>query len=356
MDTNKLKNILATLQNGVPQGAIASMVCNSLREKGELKPIYNAAPAGYQQQIDTLTFIKQETISQQFYEINPAEFVPIKVGEGAWTNESLYYTDFKLIGDFEAGIIGQGTGTRKAKTQVGFDSVRLPNFFWANELDYSLIEVQQASQNLGSAISLIKQKEEAQKMAWDLGIQKTAFLGLENVSDVEGLLTLSNVVPDPTTIANPISGMNPTDINAFVKNIVGKFFLNSNKTAYPDTFVMPTFDYLGLGSFVSELRPDITKYKIVLEAFIFATGNPNFKITSVQYSDKSDNNLGLNRYVLYKNNSRTLEMNIPIDYTSTSFGTANGFDFSSVAYGQFSGVIAKRPLEIMYFDNTVTLG
>jgi len=43
-------------------------------------------------------------------------------------------------------------------------------------------------------------------------------------------------------------------------------------------------------------------------------------------------------------------MNIPIDYTSTSFGTSNSFDFSSVAYGQFTGVIAKRPKEILYFS------
>ena len=86
-----------------------------------------------------------------------------------------------------------------------------------------------------------------------------------------------------------------------------------------------------------------------------ATRNPNFQIISTQYNDLGANDLGVNRYALYRNDSRTLEMNIPIDYTSTSFGTVNNFDFSSVAYGQFSGVIAKRPLEIYYLDHSVVI-
>lgn len=356
MDTNKIKNILATLQNGAPQGSMASMICNSLRDKGELKPVYNAAPAGYEQTIDTLTYIKTDVIKQKFYEVNPAEFVPVKVGEGAFTNESLYYTNFQLADSFESGIMGQGKGTRKAKTEVGYDSVRLPNYFWAKELEYSLIEVQQASQNIGSAISLISQKEEVQKMNWDLGIQKIAFLGSDNISDVDGLLTLSGVTIDTTTLTKAISAMTSSEINALVKSLVAQYWLNSNKTAMPDSFCIPTTDYLGLGSFVAENQPLINKLEFLEKAFKLVTRNPNFKVTSVQYGDKNDNSLTKNRYVLYKNDQRTLEMNIPIDYTSTSFASANNFDFASVAYGQFSGVIAKRPLEIMYFDNTVTLG
>ena len=356
MDTNKIKNILATLQNGVPQGAMASSVCNSLRTNGDLKPLFNAAPAGYEQTIDTLTFIKTEVIKQKFYEINPADYIPVKVGEGAFTNESLYYTNFQLGDSFESGIIGQGKNTRKAKTEVGYDSVRLANFFWAKELEYSLIEVQQASQNLGSAISLITQKEEANKTNWDLGLQKVGFLGIDSIDDIDGLLTLSGVTIDTTTIVKAISAMTSTEINALVKSLVAQYWLNNNKTAMPDTFVMPTTDFLGMGTFVAENQPLINKYDFLLKAFQFATRNPNFKIESVQYGDKADNSLTKNRYVLYRNDARTLEMNIPIDYTSTSFASGNNFDFASVAYGQFSGVIAKRPLEILYFDNTVTLG
>lgn len=356
MDTNKIKNILATLQNGVPQGAMASAICNSLRANGELRPLYNAAPAGYEQTMDTLTYIKTGVIKQEFYQIHPADYIPVKVGEGAFTNESLYYTNFQISDDFESGLIGQGRGSRKAKTEVGYDAVRLANYFWAKELEYSLIEVQQASQNIGSAISLITQKEEAQKMNWDLGIQKIAFLGSDNVADIDGLLTLSGVTIDTTTLTKAISAMTSTEINAFVKSVVTQYWINCNKTAMPDTFLMPTTDYLGLGSFVAENQPLINKLEFLEKAFKLVTRNPNFKVESVQYGDKADNSLTKNRYALYKNDARTLEMNIPIDYTSTSFASGNNFDFASVAYGQFSGVIAKRPAEILYFDNTVTLG
>ena len=60
------------------------------------------------------------------------------------------------------------------------------------------------------------------------------------------------------------------------------------------------------------------------------------------------------RYILYRDDPEALELNIPVAYTTTSFGTANGFDFENVAMGQFSGVFAKRPQEILYFDDTQT--
>lgn len=361
MDTNKIKNIVSLSQNGLelPKNSFMSAVTNSKIGEKSSSALHNAAPAGFEQTIDTLTQIKTDIIKQKFYTVDggPAAHVPVKVGEGAFTNESLYYTNFQLSDDFGSGIMGQGTGTRKAKTEVGYDSIRLPNFFWAKELEYSLIEVQQAAQNAGSAISLIAQKEEVQKTNWDLGIQKTAFLGQEDIDDIDGLLSLSGITTDTATLTKPISAMTSTEINAFAKDLIKKYFVNSNKTAMPDTFLIPTTDWLGLSSFVAENQPLITKADFLLQAFKMATNNPNFKITSVQYADKSDNNLpgGVNRYTLYKNDSRTLEMNIPIDYTSTSFGSANNFDFASVAYGQFSGVIAKRPLEIYYLDHTVTI-
>lgn len=361
MDTNKIKNMVSLSQNGLklPENSFMSAVTNSKIGKESSAALHNAAPAGFEQTIDTLTQIKTDIIKQKFYTVDggPAAFVPIKVGEGAFTNESLYYTNFQLSDDFGSGIIGQGTGTRKSKTEVGYDSVRLPNYFWAKELEYSLIEVQQAAQNMGSAINLIAQKEEAQKTNWDLGVQKTALLGQEDIVGVSGLLTLSGIATDTTTLVKPISAMTSTEINAFAKDLIKKYFVNSNKTAMPDTFLIPTTDWLGLSSFVAENQPLITKAEFLGQAFKRATGNPNFAIKSVQYADKNDNAIvgNVNRYALYRNDSRTLEMNIPIDYTSTSFGSTNNFDFASVAYGQFSGVIAKRPLEVYYLDHSVDI-
>lgn len=43
-------------------------------------------------------------------------------------------------------------------------------------------------------------------------------------------------------------------------------------------------------------------------------------------------------------------MDIPVDYTNTMQNTLNGFSFQNVGYGQYSGAVAYRPLETLYFD------
>lgn len=350
MDTRKIQNMLAVASKGDHQG-IMSSVKNGVKSE----VLHNSAPSGYEATISTLTQIKTKVIDQKFYDktqLNPADFVPIKVGEGAFTEDSLYYRNFSVSGSFGSGIIGQGTGTRKGKSEALYDKVRLSNFFWAKELEYSLIEVQQAAANAGSAINLISQKEKAQKTNWDLGIQETAFVGQSDIAEIDGLLTLNNqgVSINTTTITKPISTMTSIEINAFVAALIADYRANAQHTAWPTHFLIPEFDHLGLASFVAENQPLITKLQLLEQAFKGQTGNPNFVIGRSVYNDQTRNSLGVNRYALYNKAEDTLEMNIPIDYTSTSFATGNGFDFASVAYGQFSGVIALRPREVLYFD------
>ncbi len=356
MDPRIIKNMMvATANSGAHQGYVSS-VTNGV----EPVVLQNAAPAGYETVITTLTKIKEKVIGQKFYDktqLNPADFVPIKVGEGAFTEESLYYKNFSLSSSFAGGIIGQGTGTRKGKSETAYDKVRLTNFLWAKELEYSLLEVQQAAQNMGSAINLIAQKEKAQKTNWELGIQATAFLGQEDIAAIDGLLTLNNqgVNINTTDLVKSISSMTSTEINTFVGVLIKIYRANANNTAWPDTFLIPEADHIGLASFVSEVQTQRSKLDFLEQAFRQQTGNPNFKIGRAVYCNKDRNTLGVNRYVLYNNQNDTLEMNMPIDYTSTSFASANGFDFASVAYGQFSGVIALRTAEILYFDNAVDI-
>jgi hypothetical protein len=360
----KQLNTLKQIHDGkqLPEGMLVNSVINTkagLKGKGNV--LCNAAPAGYEAQISTLTDIKREVIEQVFYTVGENQggltaFVPIKTGEGAFSNESLYYTNFTLDGNFTSGIMGQGKGTRKGKTDIGYDTKRLPNFFWSGEMDYSIIELEQANRNGGSSvINLIRDREIARKTEWDIGIQETALLGQSNLDGIDGLLTLSGITTDTTTLVKPLSAMNPTEINAFAKNIVKVFFANTGSTRLPNAFSIPTADFLGLPTFVAENQPLTSKAMFLEQAFKSATQNPNFKVTHTAYNNLENNNLGVNRYVLYRNDSQTLEMNLPIDYTTTTFGTVNNFDFSNVAYGQFSGVIAKRPQEVYYLDHSVVI-
>jgi hypothetical protein len=43
-------------------------------------------------------------------------------------------------------------------------------------------------------------------------------------------------------------------------------------------------------------------------------------------------------------------MDIPVDITVTQPNTLNNFQFQDAAYGQYTGVAAYKPLEVLYFD------
>ena len=360
MDINKLKSKLASaklLQNSSEFACSTVGNAKSLEDAKAKKgtALMNAAPAGFETAITTLTKVRQEVIGQKHYTVNPSEFVPIKIGDGAWAEETLYYKNYQLAGKFSDGFVGHGQ-QRKAKTDIGFDTIRIKNQFWVNEFDYDIISLNQAGANQ-LAISLVSEKEIARKKAWDLGIQETAFLGVDDDSLIDGLLTLNNqgATINTTVIAKPIKDMTSTEFNAFISDAIAAYFANSNNTVLPNCFVVPTRDLLGTVGFVAENQPFQSKLEVLEKAFKAATGNPNFQVKAAQYGDKSTNGLGVNRYALYNNGSDSLEMNIPVDYTSTSFGTVNNFDFTNVAYGQFSGVIAKRPAEMLYFDHAIDL-
>jgi len=345
---------MAVLENGNQHKGYLSTVqpsgLSGLNNKGDI--LFNAAPAGYQQDIDTLTAIKQEVIEQKFYTLDPAAFTPIVTGFGAYSSESLYYKNFQLGGNFEEGISGNGSFTRKPKTNVGYDAINLPFYFWHASLDYSLTEVKQAAANNGAAIRLIEQKERANKRNYDLGIQKVAQLGVSGLDKVDGILTLDNqgAANNTSIIVGSLSSRTSTQLNAIVATLITAYRDNCDGTAFPTTFVISEADKIGLSTFVAEQRPDISKFEFLLKAFREQTNNPSFEILPSKYCDVTRNNLGETRYALYNKDIDTMEMNVNIPYTSTSFATGNGFDFESVSYSQFSGIVAKRPKEILYFS------
>lgn len=352
MDTNKLKNMMAVIESGNHNNGLISVVQPSGMKDVKGNILMNAAPSGFQQEIDTLTAIKQEIIEQKFYTLDPAAFTPIVTGFGAYSSESLYYQNFQLGGNFEEGISGHGTATKKTKTNVGYDAINLPFYFWHAALDYGLTEIRQAAANNGGAIRLIEQKERANKKNADLGIQKVAQLGISGLDKVDGILTLDNqgAANNTSIIVGSLSSRTSTQLNAIVATLIAAYRANCDQTAFPNTFVISEADKLGLSSFVAEQQPMISKFEFLLKAFREQTNNPNFEIIASVYCDTTQNDLGETRYALYNKDIDTMEMNVNIPFTSTSFATANGFDFESVSYSQFSGIIAKRPKEILYFS------
>jgi hypothetical protein len=310
--------------------------------------------SGYEHAITVLTQIKAQVVKQKFYEVNPSDFMPVVVGEGAWLNNLVFNSVYMNADDFESGIIDSSRPfNRKPSTDVEIIAKPIPIVSWNKSFSYSVVEVSQAAKG---NVDIVTVMEEARKKNWDLGIQRVAFLGSKTRGDILGLYTAESVNINTTLLVEPISGMDADDFQSFVSTVLKSYSANANGTVLPNRFCIPLNDYLGLAAAASASYPLIDKLTYLENAFKRICGN-DFKITFTAYGNKAQMvTAGVNgyRYILYRDEPEVLEFNIPVAYTTTAFGTANGFDFENVAMGQFSGVFAKRPQEILYFDDTHT--
>lgn len=307
----------------------------------------------YKVDITTLTTIMKAVTETQYYTVRPSDFLPVKVGEGAWSSELLTYVSTSHGGKFEDGIIDQGKDNGDlASADAGVRGVQVPVKNWAKKIGWSLFDVQQASKS--GSWDIVSARAESRKENYDLGIQKVAFLGIKGNSDIKGLLTLDNITKDASTISKPISEMDASEFQAFVATVLAKYRVNAKHTVMPDRFYLPENDFLGLGAAVSATFPNKTKIEYLTEMFRMMTNNPSFEVKPLAYANKAINKevgLNKNRYVLCRYNEKSFRMDIPVDYNATLANTTDGFSFSNVAYAQFTGVEAYRPDELLYFDN-----
>lgn len=308
---------------------------------------------GVEVNITTLTTIAKLVTEQKFYHIPPAKYLPLRVGEGAWSTNLLTYRSFVASDSFETGIVQDAMdSTRLASSDAAVDSLSIKVFNWAKQIGYSVMELQQAmkAQNW----DLVTAREESRKTNWDLGVQKIAFLGANGQNGAGGTcLGLLNqgasITNNTALITAPISSLSTTALKAFCAGIVEAYRSNCNRTAYPTHFVIPESDFNGLASQSSPDFPIKSVLDVLLETFKLICQNPEFKILPLAYADKAYSGFSYQIYCLYNYDPKSLRMDIPVDYTNTIQNTINGFNYQNVGYGQFTGVLAYRPLELMYF-------
>lgn len=308
---------------------------------------------GYEIDITTLTSISKSIVEQKFFTVPFADYVPVRVGEGAWSTEIMTYRDYAIGGDFGTGILNTGSSnSRLAEADSRVDAVKNPVLNWAKQISWSFMDLQIAARS--GNWDLVTSKERSRKKNWDLGVQKIAFLGLEGYSESTGLLTLSDVTANTSLITEYISAMDATEFSTFVQGVIAAYRSNSDYTSMPTHFIIPEADYVGLGAPVSATYPNVTKLEYLLKVFRMITMNPNFQILPVAYANKAQNEdvtgLNKNRYTLLNYDEDTVRMDIPVDYTNTLQNTINGFQWQNVGYGQVTGVKAYRPKELLYFD------
>lgn len=312
---------------------------------------------GFDIPITAMTTIAKKITTQKFFEVAPADYFPVRVGQGAWSDFLTTYREFTQGDNFETGVVDMAQeNARLANADAAVDAINAAVNSWAKSTGWNLIQLEQAAK--AGNWDLVAAKERGRKKNWDLGIQRVAFLGLngKNVSGgtCQGLLTMSGITNNTTLITKLINAMNPSELKAFVSAIIEAYRANNNRTAWPTHFAIPEDDWNGLTGQASPDFPIRSTLDLLQEAFKQAVPNGKFKgILPLAYGMPAYNSqAGLNkhRYVLLNYDEESLRMDIPVDYTTTVPNSLDNFNLQNVGYGQFTGVVPYRPKETMYFS------
>lgn len=306
---------------------------------------------GFEINITTLTTIMKQVTEQKFFRIRPSEYMPVQVGNGAWSTNILTYVSFILGDDFETGNVNTGTNNgRLAMADAGVTGVTNYVINWAKGVTWTLMELNQAAK--AGNWDLITAKEMARKENWDLGIQKIAFLGSDQNASVLGLFTQAGVTVNTTTIVQPLSTLSTVDLRAFCTTVLNDYRANCNRTAWPALFIIPESDYLGLAAPASADFPIKSTLQVLQETFAIMTGNKDFKILPCAYGDDTYSGQTYQQYCLHSNDPRSGRMDIPVDYTNTLANSLDNFSFQNAGYGQYTGYLQYRAPEMLYYRFT----
>lgn len=317
---------------------------------------------GYEVPITTLSGISKRISEQHYYEIAFADYLPVLVGENTWMSNITTFRSYDAAGTFEDGYVNQGSeSARLASSNAAVDALNIKVNNWANEVSWNIFELEQAARN--GNWDIVAAKQEAMKRTWDLGLQRIAFLGAKGLNgsggSCLGLLNQPTGQFDASLITLPISSMSTTQLATFQQNAIQVYRAQVNYTRYPTHFIMPELDYNGLANQSSPDFPIKSKLVLLQEAFAAVTHNRNFKILPLTYAQYSiagagvlpagvGGGAGSGLYTFLNYDEKSLKMEVPLPYTNTLANSVNNFNFNMVGYGQHTGVLLLRPLELYY--------
>lgn len=317
----------------------------------------NTNSAGFRYAIDTLTYIIRQAVEQRFLDFKPSDYMAVDLGGGAWSSEISQPREFYMGDGFFSGEVEtHAANGRIAEVSSVLDDVRMPVKDWAKKVSWSFIELQKAAHN--DTWDVVSAKTKALKKNWDLGIQEVSMLGHPGDRNLSGLLNSQDVTVNTGIIPIPICEMTAAQIQNFVAHALGAYYDNSGKTVYPDKFVMPTSDYLGLGIPMPGLTgggfANVSVLQYLEDMFKRLTHNADFQILPNALAEQDSLNkrgVASSRYALYRSDPETLKFFIPVDFTMFSGKMADdNITFTATAVGEFSGVLIARPQEVLYFD------
>lgn len=360
--TNFLRGPVPVIKNS--KGKVIRLTNPELIHSQDMQRMVNALQKrlnnalGYEVQITTLTTIMKSITEQKFFEVTPSEYLPVRVGQGAWSSQLTTYRSYDIFDNFETGLVNVGgQSARLATADSAVDALNIQVFNWVKAIYWSIMELEQASKS--GNWDLIASKEESRKKSFDLGIQRIAFLGARGQNGANGsclgLLNQTGITVNTTTITQPITNMTPDQLNTFCGLVYENYRSNCQRTAKPTHFILPESDYNGMAIPTSSQFPIKSKLELVTEIFKTMTQNPGFKVLPLAYGDAAYHAdvasiAGKQVYTLLNYDEKSIRMDVPVPYTNTLANSLNNFQFENAAFCQFTGCLAYRPLELLYFQ------
>lgn len=311
--------------------------------------LFDVPASGVIQTVDTLTTIMDTVLRAKYY-TTPfplTDYVKMDVGRGAYGTSIYQFATAYTGSTFEESIVNPAsTGIHNnATSDIRVDGISIKNNFFRNDYSVSNEELRMAAAGRIS-FDIVEEKERARKQLWDLGIQKSHFLG---IGANEGLLNLSGVTVNTSLLPAAPANLTVAQIKNFAANAISTYYNQTNGNYFPNRWLMPSDAYMQLGVPYGDTFGMPTLLEVFENAFKKAGAPADFKIVHTIYANDASA-AGNGRHVLYNNDADNIIRYIPKNYTPHPLFPMGSLDMISQAEGQFTGVQVKKPETVLYID------
>ena len=312
--------------------------------------LFDVPQSGVIQTVDTLTTIMDSVLRAKYY-TTPfplTDYVKMDVGRGAYGSSIFQFATAYTGSTFEQSIINPAsTGVHNnATSDIRIDGISIKNNFFRNDYSISNEELRMAAAGRVS-FDIVEEKEKARKQMWDLGIQESHFLG---VNDTKGLLNQSGVTVNTSLLPASLAALTVAQIKNFAAKAISTYYNLTNGTYFPNRWCMPSDAYMQLGVPYGDTFGMPTLLEVFENAFKQAGAPADFKIVHTIYANTANAAGTHGRHVLYNNNEENIVRYIPKPYTPHPLFPMGSLDMISQAEGQFTGVQVKKPNTVLYID------
>ncbi len=231
-------------------------------------------------------------------------------------------------------------------TDITKTAVYLPLLISENGFQYDIDEIAAAQE---SNTSLDSEKAASVLEAYEEMINRVAFVGQSDLG-LTGLANNANVDIN-TDMGATFAAATSEQRITFFANLCGDVYTGSKNTIMPDTLVIPSVEYVAMGS-KTYANSGVVTDKSELEMLQTRLNGmyQNVKIVS-SLELEAQGAAGVQRAVAYANNARVLyfEETLPVEYQPIQ--RINNI-FKVPTFAKVGGVFIRRPYGIQYGDYT----